>query len=142
MVRYWIAVASKEHVMMGVSGGFAMAGHGRRSGIARMHRGDKIIYYSPKVQLGGNEPLHAFTALGEISDDEIYQVEMGPDFRPFRRNARYEKIGDVKIGPLIPDLGFIRNKKSWGSAFRFGFLEIQKDDYDRIASRFEQPANV
>ena len=138
MVRYWIAVASKEHVMMGVSGGFAQTGHGKRSGLARMHKGDKIIYYSPKVQFGGNEPLHAFTALGEIADEEIYQIEMEPDFKPFRRNVRYEKTGEVKIEPLIPDLEFIRNKKSWGSAFRFGLLEIQKDDYDRIASKFEQ----
>ena len=46
-MRYWILVASREHVMLGVAGGFAQAGHGQRAGLARMHARDWIIY-SPK----------------------------------------------------------------------------------------------
>jgi hypothetical protein len=137
-LRYWIIVASKEHVMLGVNGGFAQAGHGKRSGLARMHAGDRIIYYSPKIVFGGNEPLHAFTALGEVADDEIVQVEMSPDFKPFRRKVNYQLTGEVKIEPLIQDLEFIRNKRSWGSAFRFGLLEIQKADFERIEQAFEK----
>lgn len=134
--RYWILVASLEHVKRGVAGGFAQAGHGKRSGLARMHAGDRILYYSPKVEFGGTEPLHAFTALGEVADDEIMQVEMSPDFKPFRRNVNYKKTGEVKIEPLIDDLEFIRNKKSWGAAFRFGMLEIHETDFERIAKAF------
>jgi len=137
-LRYWIIVASGEHVMLGVKGGFAQAGHGKRSGLARMHAGDRIIYYSPKTVFGGNDPLHAFTALGEVADDEIVQVEMSPDFRPFRRKVNYQKTGEVKIEPLIQDLEFIRNKQSWGSAFRFGMLEIQKADFELIEQAFEK----
>ena len=136
--RYWIIVASKEHVMLGVNGGFAQAGHGKRSGLARMHAGDRIIYYSPKVALGGDEPLHAFTALGEVADEDIVQVEMTPDFKPFRRNVKYLYTGVVKIEPLVMDLQVIRNKKSWGYAFRFGLLEIQEDDFQRILQEFER----
>jgi len=136
--RYWIIVASQEHVMLGVNGGFAQAGHGKRSGFARMLAGDRIIYYSPKVALGGDEPLHAFTALGEVADEEIVQVEMTPDFKPFRRNVKYLYTGKVKIEPLVTHLQFIRNKKSWGYAFRFGLLEIQKDDFQLILQEFER----
>jgi len=136
--RYWIIVASEEHVMLGVNGGFAQAGHGKQSGLARMHAGDRIIYYSPKTEFGGNDPLHAFTALGEIADDEIVQVEMSPDFKPFRRKVNYQRTGEVTIEPLIQDLEFIRNKRSWGSAFRFGLLEIQKADFERIEQAFEK----
>jgi hypothetical protein len=135
--RYWIVVASEEHVMLGVAGGFAQAGHGKRSGLARMHTGDRIVYYSPKKVYGGDETLHAFTAMGEVSDEEIVQVEMSPDFRPFRRNVKYLHSGEVRIEPLINDLEFIRNKKSWGYAFRFGLLEIHKPDFARIAGAFE-----
>ena len=135
--KYWIGVASKNHVLYGVSRGIAQTGHGKRSGIARMHKGDGIIYYSPKVEFEGNDPLHAFTAIGEIEDDEIFQVEESPDFKPFRRRAYYRKTGEVRIEPLLQDLSFIRNKKSWGSAFRFGLLEIPKPDFDRIAEAFE-----
>ncbi|MGD0081262.1 MAG: EVE domain-containing protein [Methanoregula sp.] len=134
--RYWIIVASREHVKLGVAGGFAQAGHGKRSGLARMHAGDRFIYYSPKEVYGGDETLHAFTAIGEVADEEIVQVEMSADFRPFRRNVKYLQTGTVKIEPLINDLQFIRNKKSWGSAFRFGLLEIRQPDFERIEKAF------
>jgi len=136
--RYWILVASQKHVELGVAGGFAQAGHGKRAGIARMHAGDWIIYYSPKITYGGDDPLHAFTALGEVADDRIIQVEMAPDFKPFRRKVRYDLTGTVRIAPLINDLAFIRNKRSWGSAFRFGMLEIQEPDFLRIKKEFEK----
>ena len=71
--------------MRGVSLWIARAGHGKRSGLARMHKGDMIIYYSPKVRFDGNEILHAFTAIGEVADDEIFQVRESQDFKPFRR---------------------------------------------------------
>ncbi len=126
--------------MLGVAGGFAQAGHGKRIGLAKMHAGDRIIYYSPKKVFGEDEPLHVFTALGEVSDEDIVQVEMSPDFKPFRRKVKYQRSGAVKIEPLINDLEFIRNKKSWGYAFRFGLIEIQKPDFDRIEKAFENKA--
>jgi len=42
---------------------------------------------------------------------------------------------DISILPLINDLAFIRNKKSWGYSFRFGFFEIGKEDFALIASQ-------
>ena len=136
--RFWIVVASREHVMLGVSGGFAQANHGRRSGLARMHAGDGIVYYSPKVSFGGNEPLHAFTAIGEVADEKIVQVEMTPDFVPFRRKVKYRYTGEIPIEPLVADLGFIRNKNSWGYVFRFGLLEIPQADFELIMREFER----
>jgi hypothetical protein len=108
--KYWIIVASKDHVMWGVSLGIAQAGHGKRSGLARMTKGDKIIYYSPKVRFDGNEILQAFFAIGEVADEEIFQVGESPDFKPFRRNVHHIKTGEVRIAPLIQDLSFIGNK--------------------------------
>ena len=131
-------VASREHAMLGVKGGFAQANHGKRSGLARMHAGDGIVYYSPKVSFGGNEPLHAFTAIGEVADEEIVQVEMTPDFVPFRRKVTYRYTGEIKVEPLLDDLGFIRNKKAWGYVFRFGLLEIPQPDFERILREFER----
>ncbi len=136
--RYWIVVASREHVMLGVEGGFAQANHGKRAGLARMHAGDGIVYYSPKVSFGGKEPLHAFTAVGEVADEEIVQVEMTPDFVPFRRKVNYQYTGEVTIEPLVGDLGFIRNKKAWGYVFRFGLVEVPQADFGRILREFER----
>lgn len=135
MVRYWIIVASKNHVMHGVSLGIAQAGHGKRSGLSRMHTGDGIVYYSPKVTYEGGEPLKSFTALGFIEDEEIFQVEESPDFRPFRRRVKYIATRDVEAAPLVSDLQFIRNKKAWGYVMRFGLIEITEEDFDLIAGK-------
>jgi predicted RNA-binding protein len=134
--KYWIVVASKDHVMRGVCLGIAQAGNGKRSGLSRMRKGDMIVYYSPKEQLESTRTLHAFTAIGEIADEELFQIEESPDFKPFRRKVLYTKTGEVRIAPLIQDLTFIGNKKSWGYAFRFGLLEIPKEDFDRISEKF------
>jgi hypothetical protein len=37
-VQYWIAVVSKDHVLKGVEGGFAQAGHGKRAPLAKMKK--------------------------------------------------------------------------------------------------------
>ena len=140
--RFWVIVASKEHVMLAVKGGFAMANHGKKTGLARMHAGDRIVYYSPKTAFGKSEPLHAFTALGEVVDDSITQVELSEDFRPFRRKVNYLYTGGIKIEPLVPHLSFIHNKQSWGYVFRFGLLEIPKEDFLYIRQAFEKEGDA
>ena len=47
-MRYWIGVASKEHVKKGVAEGFCELCHGKAQPLKRMNVGDWIIYYSPK----------------------------------------------------------------------------------------------
>ncbi|HUQ84779.1 MAG TPA: EVE domain-containing protein [Candidatus Limnocylindrales bacterium] len=133
-MRYFIGIVSKEHVMLGVKMGIAQIGHGKRSGLARMQKGDWIIYYSPKIALDSKIPLKAFTALGQMRDDDIYQVEESPTFKPFRRKVKYEKVKDAPITPLIEKLIFIKNKKSWDYVFRFGLVEIPKEDFDLISN--------
>ena len=135
MARYWIVVASKNHVMYGVDSGIAQAGHGKRSGLARMHKGDGIVYYSPKQSYEGHEPLKAFTAMGQIADDEIYQYDDTPDFKPFRRRAVYYPVKDTLAAPLVNELKFIRNKKAWGYVMRFGLIEIPEEDFRLIAGK-------
>jgi hypothetical protein len=132
MTKYFIGVVSREHVQLGVKAGIAQIGHGKRSGLARMHKGDWFIYYSPKVALDSTEKLQAFTALGQIADDEIYEAEVSPTFKPFRRKVNYQKIQEIPITPFIEKLSFIKNKKSWGYVFRYGLVEIPKEDFDVI----------
>ncbi|MGD0079590.1 MAG: EVE domain-containing protein [Methanoregula sp.] len=141
MPRYWIVVASKDHVVHGVSLGIAQAGHGKRSGLVRMHAGDGIVYYSPKEEYSGHEPLGAFTALGFVEDEEIWQGEESPDFRPFRRRVKYVATKDVPAAPLVGDLKFIRNKKAWGYVMRFGLIEIPEEDFRHIAAEMGVPAS-
>jgi hypothetical protein len=41
---------------------------------------------------------------------------------------------EAPIQPLIEDLTFIKNKKSWGYIFRFGLIEIPEPDFLQIAT--------
>lgn len=132
--RYWIAVVSREHVLTGVAGSFAQAGHGKSATLKRMKQGDWLIYYSPKMSLRSNEKCQRFTAIGRVIDDRIYQVEMSKDFIPNRRDVEYKKCEEISILPLIEQLSFIDDKKHWGYKFKFGILEIPKSDFDLISS--------
>lgn len=136
--KYWIIVASKDHVKTGLAEGFAQACHGKASPLKRMRKDDFIIYYSGKQALGRPGICHEFTAIGKVMDDEIYQYRVSGDFCPSRRNVEFLPSSDVSILPLIPELNFINNKKSWGYPFRFGFFEINPHDFELISSQMLQ----
>jgi hypothetical protein len=135
-MKYWIGVVSKQHVMRGVSLGIAQIGHGKRSGLARMHAGDGFVYYSPKESYEGNEPLQAFTAIGTVTDDEIWQADEG-SFKPWRRRISYTSSTEIPIRPLLDKLSFTQGKKSWGYAFRYGLIEVSEADFRLIAKAME-----
>lgn len=132
-LKYWIVVASKDHVARGVEGGFMQANHGKLAPLKRMKPDDRVVFYSPKETLEGDQKCQAFTAIGQTSDDEIYQVKMSDEFIPYRRNVKFIKAQDVSILPIIESLDFIKNKKSWGFPFRMGFFEIGKEDFEKIS---------
>lgn len=134
-VKYWIIVASKDHVKTGLYAGFAQACHGKKAPLKRMKKGDYIIYYSGKQTMGQPEKCQEFTAIGKVTDDEIYTLQITQDFCPARRNINFLKAGDTSILPLINDLDFIQNKQSWGYPFRFGFFEINHHDFSLISSK-------
>ncbi|MBD2756679.1 EVE domain-containing protein [Spirosoma validum] len=139
--HYWVVVASKDHVRRGVTGGFMQANHGKEAPLKRIKPDDWVIFYSPKKELDGDEKLQAFTAIGQVSDDKIYQHAMSENFVPFRRNVTFYPCNDAPIVPLINDLDFIQNKKSWGYTFRFGFFEIGKNDFDLIQKHMRTDGN-
>ena len=103
-----------------------------------MKKGDYLLVYSSKITMEGNEKCQAFTALGQVKDDDVYQFQMTQNFIPFRRNIEFLRCKESSIIPLINDLEFITNKKSWGYPFRFGFFEIKEQDFNLIASKMLQ----
>jgi hypothetical protein len=128
----WINTVSRDHVQQGVRGRFTQANHGKPHMLRRMAKGDWIVFYSPRSALSGGEPLQAFTAIGQVADDEPYQVEVTPDFVPWRRNVDFVAGIETPVRPLIEDLHFIEDKKRWGYKFRFGVFKIDDHDLDLI----------
>lgn len=118
--------------MRGVAGGFTQANHGKSTTLKRLKKGDWIVFYSPKTSYQDGEPLQAFTAIGQVKDEELYQVEMTPDFVPWRRNVEFHDCQEMPIKLLIGDLSFIKDKTHWGYMFRFGMFEIPEPDYQLI----------
>ncbi len=128
-MRYWIGVVSKDHVLNGIKDGIMQIGHGKRAPLARLKKNDWIIYYSPVHMFADKNPLQSFTAMGQVTDDEIYQEPIRDDFIPYRRRVTYIQVIDTPIRPLIEKLSFIKSKKSWGYVFRLGLAEIPKKDF-------------
>ena len=127
----WLGVVSAEHVRRGISLGIAQIGHGKRGGLARMHTGDWLVYYSPHVRLGGNEQLRAFTAVGVITDEEIWQANEG-DFRPFRRRVDYDlEARETPIAALMGELD-LTAVPNWGYQLRRGLLPLSSRDFTTI----------
>lgn len=136
--KYWIIVASKDHVKTGQAEGIAQACHGKASPLRRMRKDDFILYYSGKQTLGKPDKCQEFTAIGKVMDDTVYTVQVSEDFCPSRRAIHFLQSEDISILPLIDKLDFIQNKKSWGYPFRFGFFEISQSDFDLISSQMLQ----
>jgi len=137
--NYWIGVVSKDHVAIGVGGGFTQLNHGKAGPLERMRAGDGFAFYSPRAAYPDGPPLQAFTAIGRVRDGIVYQAAHGQDaqregFAPFRLGVDYLPAQDAPIKPLIDSLSFIRSKAHWGAAFRFGFLRVPEADFARIAA--------
>lgn len=142
--RYWIGVASKDHVLTGIEGGFCQLCHGKSNPLKRLTPGDWIVYYSPRTAIDGGEVVQAFTAIGQILDGESYPLDLGNGFVPYRRNVSFLAAEAAPIRPLIDNLSFIKNKKFWGYVFRFGLLEIPEPDFHRItiAMKVDEVVNL
>lgn len=129
----WLGVVSAAHVRRAQVLGIAQINHGKRAGLARMHAGDVLIYYSPVENMGDREPLRAFTAYGVVADDEIWQADEG-DFKPFRRRIAYEATNPAPLAELRARLQ-LTSLPNWGYQLRRGIVPI--DDADAAAIRAE-----
>lgn len=132
--RFWIGVVSASHVKRGELGGFAQLCHGKSAPLRKMRAGDWLIYYSPRTEMTKGQPLQAFTAIGKVVDDQVYEYQMSESFVPLRRNISYISCREVKIRELLDQLSFTRGNRNWGYSFRYGHFEISREDFLTIAS--------
>ncbi len=139
MTRYWIAVASREHVLVGVAAGIAQVCHGKQTPLNQMAANDWIAYYSPTEKFGEPMPCRRFTAIGQIRPGKPYLFPMSENFIPWRRDVQFFPAQETPIEPLIDQLSFIRDKKKWGFPFRRGCFSVPAHDFLLIASNMGVP---
>ena len=131
--KYWLAIASADHVQRGRAEGFMQVCHGKSAPLRRVKLGDGVVYYSPAQTMGGKDKLQSFTAQGMICGDAVYQVDMGQGFSPYRRDVQWSDTMIIPIRPQLDRLELTRGKSNWAYPFRFGLLEITRHDYQLIA---------
>lgn len=134
-MKYYIIVASKDHVQVGIEEGIAQAGHGKKTQLKKLDKDDWIIYYSSKDKYQNGKAYQKFSAIGQVEDNEPYQVIVNPDFEPWRRKINYYSAKELEIRPLLDDLKFITNQKRWGLHLMSGFVEINRADFKLIAEK-------
>jgi hypothetical protein len=127
----WLGVVSQAHVKRGVAGGFARVCHGKASPLRRMKRGDWLVYYSPSVEMGGAS-LRAFTALGQVQDDQVFAFDMGGGFVPFQRRTRYLRTAEVRLDDVKQKLELCATPH-WSMTLRRGLLPLSQPDLLTIA---------
>lgn len=128
----WLGVVSRAHVQRGVTGDFAQLCHGKAQPLRRMRRGDWLVYYSPSIELRG-APLRAFTAVGQVQDDEVFPFDMGGGFVPFRRRVRYLAAREVPLEEVKARLELCASAH-WSMSLRRGHLPLSKADFRLIAA--------
>lgn len=137
MRKYWVAIASAEHVRLGRMHGFMQVCHGKSGPLKRIHPGDLVVYYSPTLEFGGKNKLQAFTAIGIVKPRAAYQVMMDKGFHPYRLDVSWAQSQDASIYPLLELLDFSQGKKNWGYLLRFGLFEVKEKDMTIIAKAMQ-----
>jgi predicted RNA-binding protein len=95
-----------------------------------------------RSEIHGKE-VYPSTIVGEFVVTEIFIDEsriftpppqMGDESFPYRFRLKPTKIFEksVELKPLIPDLGFVTNKKMWSGHFRQAMRQIPEEDYKKI----------
>ena len=133
--RFWIGVASRDHVNVAVKGAFLQLNHGEKAPLGRLKAGDGVIMYSPRIAYPEGERLQAFTAIGTVVTGNVYQVEVTSHFKPHRVDVQFVPSREAHIKPLVEHLSFITRKSRWGAAFRFGLVQVPARDFALIAER-------
>ena len=125
-------MVAKDHVLRGVQESIAQLGHGKHAPLARLQPDDWLVYYSPRQSYPNGDALRAFTAIGRVAANEIYEVETSAGFHMSRRKVEYLPAHDAPIAPLLPFLSFSRDTTNWGMVMRRGLVSITDEDLSLI----------
>ena len=82
---------------------------------SRLQAGDRIVFYSPRTDYPDGEPLQEFTACGVVTGMDVYQVELAPDFHPWRRAVTFVACTPTPIKPLLGQLSSFPTRETGAS---------------------------
>ncbi len=133
MARYFLGIAERIHSQMCMEAGVVVLGIKGPAGVKKLSPGDHVVYYSPKTEPDG-ETLQAFTAIGEVVGEDIYERDFGGGHPLWVRNMEWRTDAEeASIRPLLESLSWIKKPKNWGFYMRGSSRKITGKDYAIIA---------
>lgn len=108
---------------------------------SRVKIGDNLLMYSRSETY--EKEIYPSIITGEFLVTETFTddtplftppPQMGDERFPYRFRLKPVRIFEkpVELKPLIPELGFVTNKKMWSGHFRHAMREIPEEDYKKI----------
>lgn len=134
--RHSIGVVSREHVLIGVKGGFAMLNHGKLAALKRIAPGDSLIFYSPRTSYPDGAVLKAFTEIRVAGDKPPYPAEMRSGGTGYRLDIEWLDATETPIASLTEGLEFTSG--NWGMLARRGCFEISDADQKVIRAAMKK----
>lgn len=144
MSQRWLCTSTRENAE--VVGKKHVWGVAKRynNTIARVEKGDTLLIYAMQTKVGDDLLPSVITAeylvMSDVYEDDsrIFQTPpfLGNESFPLRLKLKPQKIfkPPIEFKPLIPKLGFIKNKRMWTGHIRGAMRVIPEEDYQKIVS--------
>ncbi|KAI9140294.1 hypothetical protein BKA69DRAFT_1039466 [Paraphysoderma sedebokerense] len=136
--RYFIGIATQDHVRLGVSTNTAQLGHGRPNELSKLSINDYLIYYSPRQSLNPkSQKIQSFTAVGKVMS-EMYQVNVEPSesSRSSRRSESVEMGGSNSVPDAIQ-----KTNKTPAKVGKFKKMDCKLHPWRRNIKYYETKGN-
>ncbi|MCH8921064.1 MAG: EVE domain-containing protein [Chloroflexi bacterium] len=147
--NYWIVVGSEENMRIAEARGFDIFGFKstRRSEVAKMQPGDKLIFYLTKIMKFGG--LAGVTSEYFEDHTKLFKSEKKPkEDYPFRVNVKPEIVLSpdqyLDVKQIAPRMQYPKKwpPEHWRLAFQGNLHRIPQEDYDLIVSEMKAAATA
>lgn len=144
MSQRWLCTSTRENAE--VVGKKHVWGVAKRynNTIARAKKGDTLLIYAMQTKIDDNILPSIisgeYQVISDVYEDDsrIFQTPpfLGDESFPLRLKLKPLNIfkPPIEFKPLIPELGFIKNKKMWTGHIRGAMRVIPEEDYRKIIS--------
>lgn len=88
-MKHWIAVISRAHARIAADSEFLQVCHGKAGPLRQTSAGDEVFIYCPRSEINAGEILKTVEFQCIFNNDDVYQVEQFPGFRPFRKDVTF-----------------------------------------------------
>lgn len=144
MVQRWLCTSTRENAEVVEKKHIWGVAKRYQNTIAKVKKGDSLLIYAMQAKIGDEvfPPIITgeYQVISDVYEDDsqIFQTPpfLGNECFPLRLKLKPLKFFNppIEFKPLIPTLGFIKNKKMWTGHIRGAMRVIPEEDYQKIIS--------